>query len=382
MGLFNKLCQYISNDDATIALTSGFSLAQTASHSTPPFVINHNGNLGEINTKAKAAKGASYIWQYSQTPLNAASWITDANTTQAKHTITGLTPGVMYWFRVALVADFGDQRIRKVNTAGIITTIAGTGAAGFSGDGGQATAAQLRGPTQVIVDVVGNIFILDTDNNRIRKVNTSGIITTVAGIGWTGGGCHCGYSGDGGQATNAELNYPYGMTFDATGNIYVADLSNYCIRMINTSGIISTIVGDTTAGFSGDGGQASAARLNWPRGVALDASGNLYIADETNNRVRKVANVATGVSQYSNLNTKISIYPNPSSGIFTIETNTTTKQTMQVYDVNGRVIPIPNPSQREGNKFTIDLSNLPTGVYNINITSNDGAVNKLVVIAR
>jgi hypothetical protein len=101
--------EYISNDDATIALTSGFSLSQTGSHAAPPFVINHNGNLGQINAKAKAAGKASYIWQYTTTPLVAASWITSATTMQATHVFTGLTPGIMYWFRVAVVDKHGQQ---------------------------------------------------------------------------------------------------------------------------------------------------------------------------------------------------------------------------------------------------------------------------------
>ena len=275
------------------------------------------------------------------------------------------------------IADTGNNLIRKVNTSGIISTVVGNGTHGFNGDGGQATDAELNYPSSITLDATGNLYIVDAGNGRIRKVNNIGIISTIAGTSMQG------FSGDGGQATNATLSNPSALAIDSIGNLYISDEDNYRIRMVNTSGIISTIAGNGTRGFSGDGGQATDAELFDPKGLILDNLGNLYVADNGNSRIRKVTNVAsTGISQYSNLNTQISIYPNPSGGVFTIETNSSTKQTMQVYDVNGRVIPIPNPSQREGNKLTIDLSNLPTGVYNINITSNEGVVNKRVVISK
>jgi len=181
------------------------------------------------------------------------------------------------------IVDFGNQRIRKVNTAGVITTIAGNGIAGFAGDGGQATAARLKHPNEITFDAVGNLYIADQNNQRIRKVNTLGIISTIAGTGVVG------FSGDGGQATAAEFNYPCGVSFDAKGNLYIADYFNNRIRMINTSGIISTIAGIGTAGFSGDGGQATVAEINGPNnGIVFDALGNFYIPDALNNRVRKV----------------------------------------------------------------------------------------------
>ena len=185
------------------------------------------------------------------------------------------------------IADFGNSSLRKVNTSGIITTIAGNGGEGFSGDGGQATAAQLDSLAGVTVDAAGNIYITDTYNYRIRKINTLGTITTIAGNGTLG------YSGDGGQATNAQLNLPNGgVAIDAAGNIYIADLNNSCVRKINTLGIISTIAGNnfagTSGGFSGDGGQATAAALSNVAAIAFDAAGNLYISDSYNNRIRKI----------------------------------------------------------------------------------------------
>ncbi|MCS7460764.1 S-layer homology domain-containing protein [Paenibacillus doosanensis] len=180
------------------------------------------------------------------------------------------------------IVDYENSRIRKVDASGTISTVAGTGSAGFSGDGGPATAAELNYPMGVAVDNSGNLYISDTVNCRIRKVDASGTISTVAGTGVFG------YSGDGGSAISAKLSYPSGMTTDKDGNVYFVDQSNHRIRKIDASGTISTVAGTGIAGDSGDGGSAASAELRSPTGVALDDSGNLYIADFTNNRIRKV----------------------------------------------------------------------------------------------
>jgi sugar lactone lactonase YvrE len=189
------------------------------------------------------------------------------------------------------IADYFNYRIRKVTAStGLISTVAGDGIEGYSGDGGAATSAKLGYPTGVAVDVAGNIYIADYDNYRIRKVTAStGIISTVAGDGTEG------YSGDGGAATSAELGLPYGVAVDTAGNIYIADTGNSRIRKVTAStGIISTVAGDGTAGYSGDAGTATSAELDNPTGVALDTAGNIYIADEDNQRIRKVT-VSTGI---------------------------------------------------------------------------------------
>ena len=189
------------------------------------------------------------------------------------------------------IADLGNNRIRKVTAStGIITTVAGNGAAGYSGDGGLATQAELNTPEGVWVDASGNIYIADHTNCRIRKVTVStGKISTVAGNGT------CAYSGDGGQATSAEISYPEDVTVDASGNIYIADSGNSRIRKVTVStGIITTVAGDGTGGYAGDGGRATSAELNDPIGVGLDTAGNIYIGDFLNNRIRKVT-VSTGV---------------------------------------------------------------------------------------
>jgi sugar lactone lactonase YvrE len=178
-------------------------------------------------------------------------------------------------------SDSGNQRVRKIDTHGIITTVAGNGTAAFAGDFDFATNASLNSPSGVAVDASGNLFIADYNNNRIRKVNTNGIITTVAGK-------ISGYAGDGGYATNAGISRPRGVAVDAVGNIFIADTQDNRIRKVDTNGIITTLAGTNTSGYSGDGGLAVTNRLSIPTGVAVDANGSIWIADQGNNRIRKI----------------------------------------------------------------------------------------------
>jgi sugar lactone lactonase YvrE len=184
------------------------------------------------------------------------------------------------------IADTNNHRIRKVTPAGMISTIVGTGIAGYSGDGGPAAEAQIYMPHGVEIDASGNLYIADTWNSRIRKVTPAGVITTVTGTGTSG------FSGDGGPATLARLSYPKDITLDAAGNLYIADYTNHRVRKVTLAGIISTVAGMGRSGFSGDGGPATAAQLDHPTSIALDAAGNLYISDSLNHRIRKVADVA------------------------------------------------------------------------------------------
>lgn len=179
------------------------------------------------------------------------------------------------------IADNGNARIRKVDTSGIITTVAGNGRHAFSGDGGPATKASLWSPSDVALDSAGNIYIADQMNYRIRKVDTNGIITTVAG----NGGFQA--SGDGGPATSASLVIPMSVTVDRAGNIYIGDRGSQTVRKVNTSGIITTVAGGGPFPFSGDGGPAIGAGIT-VCDVAVDTSGNIYIADCGAFRVRKV----------------------------------------------------------------------------------------------
>jgi len=184
------------------------------------------------------------------------------------------------------IADTDNNVIRKVNTSGIISTIVGNGTQGYSGDNGPATSATLTWPIGIALDTSGNLYIADEGNNVIRKVTFSngvGTITTVAGNGTQG------YDGDDGLATSAELSGPAGVAVDTAGNLYIADTNNNAIREVTAaSGIISTLAGDGTAGYLGDGGLATSAELSAPGGVAVDASGNIYISDTQNQRIRVV----------------------------------------------------------------------------------------------
>jgi len=180
------------------------------------------------------------------------------------------------------IADGGNMRVRKVTyPAGVITTVAGTGSIGYTGDGGLATAAQLANPLSIDVDAGGSLFIADRLNHVIRRVS-GGIITTIAGLGTMG------LAGDGGPATLAKFNQPDGIGVDQAGNIFVVDSANNRVRQFSLGGIINSVVGRPVSGFSGDGGPASAAAINSPQAVAMDTAGNLFIADMGNSRIRKV----------------------------------------------------------------------------------------------
>jgi hypothetical protein len=177
------------------------------------------------------------------------------------------------------IADSGNCRVRKV-TGGTITAFAGSGTCGYSGDGGAATAAMLSDADGVAVNAAGDLYIADTSNCRVRKV-TSGMITTVAGTGT------CGFGGDLGSATSAMLNGPWGIALDAAGDLYIGDRFNCRVRKV-ANDIITTVAGNGTCGYTGDGGVATAAQLNDPLGVAVDSAGNLYVADFDNDVVRVV----------------------------------------------------------------------------------------------
>lgn len=184
--------------------------------------------------------------------------------------------GAMY------VADTTTHSVRRVDTDGLMRTVAGTGAAGFSGDGGKATAAQLNAPTRIAFDAAGNLYIADSENHRVRRVSPAGTITTVAGDGTPS------FGGDGGPATAAKLRQPYDVTVGADGSLYIADRYNHRIRRVSPAGTITTVAGQSAAGYNGDGIPAISARLYYPSGVAVDRTGNVYIADYYNERVRRV----------------------------------------------------------------------------------------------
>lgn len=185
------------------------------------------------------------------------------------------------------LADTINNVVREVNTSGIISTLAGNGTLGYSGDGGPANAAQLASPCGLAVDQNGDVFIADTGNDVIREVTPGGNIVTAYGTNTRG------YAGDGGGANNAEFYSPTGLAIDIFGTLYVSDTGNHVIRQISGD-IVTTIAGSVEPGYSGDGGPASAAQFYYPKGLAIDRFGQLYIADYGNSVIRKI-NVNTGI---------------------------------------------------------------------------------------
>jgi hypothetical protein len=272
------------------------------------------------------------------------------------------------------IADGENHRIRKVSAAGIITTIAGTGAAGYWGDGGGATAAHLS-PGSIAIDNSNNIYFSDS-SNRIRKITAStGIITTIAGNG------SATYSGDGGMATAAGIFNAEGIAVDDTGNVYIVDENRDKIRKINASGIINRIAGAGTGIFSGDGGDPLLANFTFPTGVAVDGKGRIYIADEANQRVRCI-----GCQAPSKIHTadacmagQMIISPNPATSHFELELRSplTGQVQFRVFDALGRAI--RQLTGMANSPLPIDL-NAPQGVYYIQaITPTQSFMQKLVV---
>ncbi len=213
------------------------------------------------------------------------------------------------------ITENANHKVLKVTPTGSLSTFAGVGIFGFAGDGGPATSAGLYHPSGVAVDASGNVYIADSFNNRVRKVNTSGIISTVAGTGVSG------YSGDGGQATAAQLKFIWKVAVDISGNLYIDDEDDHRIRKVNTLGIISTFAGTGVYGYSGDGGPAASAQLNYPNDVCVDAIGNVFVADRQNNRVREICIGACplGINSLSEIDHKILVFPNPNNGSFKLQ---------------------------------------------------------------
>lgn len=257
------------------------------------------------------------------------------------------------------IADYYNHRIRKVDAiTGIIVTIAGNGNAGYSGDNGLAIDAEINGPGAVYADDYYNIYFTEIDNSTVRKIAASnGIITTIAGSGLPG------YTGDNGPATSATLKQPYGIFIDSVKNIYIAEWSNGVIRKIDgISSIISTVAGCGIQGSSGDGGSATNAKLQ-PSGVWVDKYGTIFIADLDNHRIRKVYNPQLSVN-FLSANNKVSVYPNPANSEITIEYSFYNNEdaVLQITDLTGRIVStklLQSKKQRE----EIDIHAFSLGLY-------------------
>ncbi len=258
----------------------GGAAAKATTHLPTGLAIDSSGNLyiaDSLNNRIRKVSGTtistiagSGVFSYSGDggPATAAQ----LNSPQA---VAVDASGNVY------VADTSNNVVRQISAKGVISTIAGNGTAGFGGDNGAATSAQLSAPQGVAVDASGNVYVADTANARVRKIS-GGTITTVAGSGTPG------YAGDGAAATSAQLNTPVGLAVDKSGNLYIADVGASVVRKVSTGGIITTVAGNGAQGYSGDTGPATGAMLNGPEGVAVDGAGNLYITDTLNAVVREV----------------------------------------------------------------------------------------------
>jgi len=267
----------------------------------------------------------------------------------------------------------GDSKVSKVEfSTGIVTTIAGTQEIGYSGDGKAAKISQLANPTGLALDGKGNLYIADSGNERIRKVNLdTGIITTVAGTGERG------YTKDGGLAIYAELANPIGLAVDKKGDLFFVDRGNNLVRKINTTtGVISTIAGTGEAGFSGDGELAKNAKLSNPTGLAFNNEGDLFIVDRGNNRIRKISGLSQVVEETEFvLEDNISVYPNPSTDKITIELKRNVElNNALLFDIAG------NKIQVQLTEKTLNVSKLPRGIYVLRLVTSKGTTEQKIVL--
>ncbi len=270
---------------------------------------------------------------------------------------------------VIYISDEWGARVRKVDMSSmIISAFAGSGSSGYSGDGGLATAAKFSRVLGLAIDKHGNVYIGDWDNGRIRKVDAvTKIITTVVGNGIVG------YSGDGGLATNAKIDKPTAICFDSCGNLYFSDENNNRVRKVDlTTGIINTIAGNGTPGFSGDGGLPTLAQLNHPTGICVDKNNNLFIADYFNHRVRKISNLTSCLTlseTFPEESDEISAFPNPANSKIEIVNNHSGESDFIITDVFGQVVLKRKLTKKQE---TIYIDTFPVGVYVLTLTSNDG----------
>ena len=265
-----------------------------------------------------------------------------------------------------LIADRSNSRIRKIDTNGIITTVAGSGVFGYDGDNWpSATMAGLRDPTSVAVDNIGNIYVVDQGDQRIRKVDTFNKISTIYGNGLMG------YSGDGLLGTNSRMYYPTSVAVDRFGNVYVCDEQNYRIRKLDhTFKTVKTIAGNGVSGFVGDTGYAVQNEIGDPKGVAVDSNGNVYFSDWSNNRVEYVTSVVSVNNITGNIS-EVNIYPNPNEGAFTVNISASNNEEVHLVVTNIIGQEIKQATTGTNKPVLINLD-APPGIYFITATTSTG----------
>ena len=311
------------------------------------FCDNYNNRVRKIDTAGiitTIAGNGSIVYNGDNIPADTAA-------VYSPHWVAKDAQGDLY------VSEWGNHRVRKMDTSGIITTIAGTGISGYTGDGGPAANAMVNSPYGIAIDDTGNIYFADYLENVVRKIDPSGMITTFAGNSTVF------TLGDNGPATSAGMNHPIGVMVDGNGNVYITDASHECIRKV-TAGIITTIAGNGTESFSGDGGPATAAELNNPAGITMDTAGTIYFTDFSNNRVRRLGWPAAIELQSANAD-EIVLYPNPVTSTLHIRSSVLVYQAT-ILTLWGQVVwqstSIPSLS-------SIDVSDLQPGVYLVRINN-------------
>jgi hypothetical protein len=248
--------------------------------------------------------------------------------------------------------DHFNHRIRRIDAiTGVITTIAGTGMIGFSGDNGPAANAQLFYPNYLSIDTSGNLYVSDNTNQRVRKIDTAGVITTIAGNGTNG------YYGNGSVAAQASLSWPAGSVCDSVGNFFIADPGNNRIRVVDASGVINNYAGTGTAGFSGDNGPALNASLNSPVDVKVDRYNNLLVVDYLNNRIRKIINPAS--VNASRKEDVLTVFPNPAKHEFYVSLDEAALLT--VFNMTGQLV--YSRSLEKGRSSVSVGESMPAGCY-------------------
>ena len=262
-------------------------------------------------------------------------------------------------------------------STGIITTVAGNGTPGNSGDNGPATAAQISSPRGLTVDASGNVFFADDANYTVRKVTAAtGVITTIGGTGVFG------YSGDNGPATAAQMHSAC-VALDAAGNVLVTDPANYRIRKISTSGTITTIAGTGVQGYNGDNIPATTAQIGRPWGICTDNAGNIYFGDATNHRVRIITPgaVASSVSSHDNIAPSIHVYPNPSHGLLYVNIESPVQEDVKIIitDISGRTV--KEISTATNTVMQVDLGNA-NGTYVLSLMQHDKHYSQKIAVVQ